>query len=118
MEEHRSSPRRRRVWIFGIVSVVLATFLTVTSVNNQRPQDPACQGLAGAGFPVTFVCDSVGSSPTSSWGKIDAADMVFPNPLFWLDVLFYTVLLWLPWLIVRGISHRIRQRRPPRQVQA
>ncbi len=111
MEQHRFSPSRRWVWLFGIGSVVLAGLLTVWSVNDQRPQDPVCQGLAGAGFPLTFICDRLGSSPTESWGKIDEADILFPNLFFLVDVLFYIVLLWLPWILVVAIIHRVRRRR-------
>jgi hypothetical protein len=110
MDKHWFLPQGRRVWMFGIVSVALAVFLTLGSVNDQRAQDPVCQGIAGAGFPVTFVCDTTGSSPTSSWGKIDEADTIFPNPFFLIDVLFYTVLLWVPWFVVLGVSHLVRRR--------
>ncbi len=117
MDDYRFFPSSRRLWFFGIVSVLLALFLTVSSLNAQRLQDPICGGVPGAGFPVTFLCDTVGSSPTGSWGKLDEADNWFPNPFFWIDVLFYTVLLWLPWFTVRRLvhlipRHRHRQRRP------
>ena len=109
MAEHRFFPRGRCLWLFGTVSVLLAVLLTIRSINDQRLQDPVCQGRAGAGFPLTFICDSVGSSPTGSWGKIDEADLVFPNLFFLGDVLFYTVLLWSAWGILLGISHWVRR---------
>ncbi len=111
MAEHRFFPCGRWLWFFGAVSVLLAVLLTIRSINDQRLQDPACQGLAGAGFPLTFICDSLGSSPTESWGKIDEADILFPNLFFLVDVLFYIVLLWLPWILVVGIIHRVRRLR-------
>jgi hypothetical protein len=110
MAEHTFFPRGRWLGLFGIVSVLLAVLLTLRSISDQRLQDPVCQGLAGAGFPLTVICDGVGSSPTGSWGKIDEADLIFPNLFFLGDVLFYTVLLWLPWLLALGISHRVRRR--------
>ncbi len=101
---------RRRVWLFGIVSVLLALGLTLHSVTEQRSQDPLCEGQLGAGFPMTFLCDTTGSSPTSSWGKIDEADYFFPTPFFWADVLFYAALLWTPWVLAHGISCWRRRR--------
>ncbi len=111
MKQHGFSPSTRWIWPFGMVSVILAVLLTVRSINDQRLHDPVCQGLAGAGFPLTFICDSLGSSPTGSWGKIDAADILFPNLFFLVDVLFYTLLLWLPLILAMGVIHRVRCRR-------
>jgi hypothetical protein len=62
---------------------------------------------------LTFVCDTLGESPTGSWGKIDKADEWFPNPFFFADVMFYTVLLWIPWFTVRGIAGSIYRRKIP-----
>jgi hypothetical protein len=92
-----------------MASALLAILLTIRSVNDQHLQDPVCQGQAGAGFPLTFVCDSVGSSPTGSWGKIDEADLIFPNLYFLGDVLFYIVLIWSMWGILLGLSHWVRR---------
>ena len=105
-------PDRYRLVSFALLTVLLAIVLTVRSLNAQRPQDPICRGIAGAGFPLTFVCDTTGESPTGSWGKIDEADRWFPNPFFFVDVLFYTVLLWIPWFTVSGIAHWIRGQIP------
>lgn len=110
VDGHWFSLSRRRVWIFGVVSVILTVLLTMRSINDQRRQDPVCQGQAGAGFPATFICDSIGSSPTGSWGRIDEADLFFPNLFFIVDVVFYTVLLWIPWFLVVGIFQRRYQR--------
>ena len=112
MPLHRFFPRGRWLWIFGIVSVLLAVLLTIWSINDQRLQDPACKGLAGAGFPLTFICDSVGSSPTGSWGKIDEADLIFPNLFFWSDVLFYSILLWSAWGVLWSMCQWVRRHRP------
>jgi hypothetical protein len=110
MENYGDRAYRYRLYSFAILTVLLAIFLTVRSLKAQRTHDPICRGIAGAGFPLTFVCDTPGESPTGSWGKIDEADRWFPNPFFLIDILFYTVLLWMPWFAVRGIARWIRHR--------
>ena len=96
--------------IFGLLSVVLAIGMTVASVNYQRPADPVCYGNLGAGFPVSFLCDATGGSPTSNWAKIDAPDWVALNPLTGLvDILFYTVLFWIAWRSVLRFSRLVRR---------
>jgi len=92
---------------------LLAICMMVISVNYPHPHDPfACSGLLGAGFPVSFICDySDGGSPLSSAGKIDSADFPFVSPQgFFVDALFYVVLLWTAGLMVFGIYHLVRRR--------
>ena len=113
MEDDGYRPYGYRFWSFAILTVLLAVVLTVRSLNAQQTHDPVCRGTAGAGFPLTFLCDTLGESPTGSWGKIDEADSWFPNPFFLVNVLFYTVLLWMPWFTVRSIAHWRHHRRIP-----
>lgn len=101
---------------YGVI-ILLAIGLTVASLRYVRPAD--CQrfcdkpeptpcpsgscrsGEQRAGFPLPVVIDSgAGSSPTSGWGKLGPEDL--PNPVTpVLDVLFYSVLLWLLWKVLR-----------------
>ncbi len=113
MKDYRNQPNHYHFWGFAILTLLLAIVLTVRSKDSQRTHDPICQGNAGAGFPLTFVCDTLGESPTGSWGKIDEADGWFPTPFFFMDVLFYLVLLWMPWFTVKGIARWIRLRQIP-----
>ncbi len=102
--------------IFGVITL-LAIGLTIASLRYVRPlncqrlcdlpeQLPcpsgACRlGEQRAGFPLPIVIDNgAGSSPTSGWGKLGPEDL--PNPLTpVLDVVFYGVLLWFIWKILR-----------------
>lgn len=99
------------------VIILLAIGLTVTSLRYVRPlncqrfcdlpeQMPCPSGScrAGeqrAGFPLPLIIDSgAGSSPTSGWGKLGPEDL--PNPVTpVLDVVFYSVLLWILWKIAQ-----------------
>jgi len=111
MEKYRLPPRGYGDSIFGIVSILLAISVTLASMYYQRPSDPFCQGRLSAGFPAAVICDASGESPLSSVGKIDWADLDSINPLgFLVDIGFYTVTLWLSWLILRRISHLVRRR--------
>jgi hypothetical protein len=94
--------------------VVAAIFAMVISTRYQYPGHPFCNGMLGAGYPALFICDDWGGgSPTSSWGKITFIDV--PNggirPLgFFIDFLFYTLLLWS--MLVAGgrlLQKRINQ---------
>jgi hypothetical protein len=102
-------------WIFALLTVLLGIALAVRSLGVQRTHDPICRGNAGAGFPLTFLCDTLGESPTESWGRIDEADRWSPNPFFLLNVLFYMAFLWIPWFIVRGNARWSRPRKSPSQ---
>jgi hypothetical protein len=106
MEEARLFPRGYRGCIFGLVAALLAMGMTFATVNYQRQVDPACEGRLSAGFPMAFVCDAAGESPTSSWGQIDWADADSIHVLgSCVDIVFYFALCWIMWLILRRISH-------------
>ena len=103
IKENRSFPYRLRGCGGEIVITLLTTFvIMVISANYQNYDDQfACNGGLGAGFPVSFLCDyASGGSPPSSWGKIDLADFPYFSPKGLLaDILFYSVILWIAWLI-------------------
>jgi hypothetical protein len=101
---------------YGVL-LLLAVGVTVLSSSFVRPLD--CRGLcdpsdgtpcpAGlcapgeqkAGLPMPFLVDSgVGSSPTNGWGILGPEDL--PNPMiFLLDVLFFGLVFWLGYTLVR-----------------
>jgi len=103
--------------ISTVVIILLATGLTVASLQYIRPMDcqRLCQepiqapcpsgscrsGEQRAGFPLPVLQDEgTGSSPTGGWGKLGPEDL--PNPVtFVLDVLVYSVLLWFVWRVIR-----------------
>jgi hypothetical protein len=71
--------------------------------------------MLGAGFPALFICDDWGGgSPTGSWGKIDFVDVVnggIRPAGFFVDFLFYIVLILVMWLVLssflqKGLNHR------------
>ena len=81
-------------WLSALLVVVIALGLTLATVYIQHPDSTLCRGLLGAGFPLPFICDASGESPTSSWGRIDWADLDSINFLGSLiDVLFYSLIL-------------------------
>ncbi len=100
-------------WRRSIVEIAITLLTTcvimVISANYQNYNDHfSCNGRLGAGFPVSFLCDygGGGGSPISSWGKIDLADF----PYFSLrgllaDILFYSAILWIAWLVRYAVSH-------------
>jgi len=112
MEKYWFFSRGYRGCIFGVVNMVLAICLMVSTVNYLRYDPFSCYGQLGAGFPVAFICDySGGGSPLSSAGKIDSADFPFLSlPGSIVDISFYHVLLWIAWLMALGISHLVRRR--------
>ncbi|HEY6072409.1 MAG TPA: hypothetical protein VIV15_03220 [Anaerolineales bacterium] len=58
--------------IAGLIAAAL-----LVSLGYEHPEDPVCERMLGAGFPVIFICDNWGGgSPTSSWGKIDYVDVL------------------------------------------
>jgi hypothetical protein len=111
--------------LYGVI-ILLAIGLTLASLRYVRPLDcqrfcdlpeqvpcPSGSCRAGeqrAGFPLPLVIDSgAGSSPTSGWGKLGPEDL--PNPVTpVLDVLFYSVLLWLLWKIIRVLLGKEKPR--------
>jgi hypothetical protein len=71
--------------------------------------------MIGAGFPFLFICDDWGGgSPTSSWGKIDFADVLnggLHTQGFLLDVLVYFTLFFAAGLLLTAIQSKIARRR-------
>jgi hypothetical protein len=111
-----------------ILITLLAIGLTIASLKYVQPANclqlcdlPAqadcpvgsCRlGEQTAGFPLPMIIDSgAGSSPTSGWGKLGPEDL--PNPLTpLLNVLFYGILLWLIWKLIRWLFRRERLGHP------
>ncbi len=103
--------RSLRILFIILISMCLAAFALVLSANYQYPENPACQGMLGGGFPLLYICDNWGGgSPTSSWGKIDYIDVmnggIIPAGLQ-VDFLFYTGLFFMAMLLMRVIYHRL-----------
>ena len=107
------------------VIIVLAIGFTMLSSQYVRPKDceslcmaePCAPGtcLSGeqrAGFPfAVFQDNNAGSSPISGWGVLGPEDI--PNPLaFVLDVLVYSVSLWLAWKASLSVIRRVRPQPP------
>ena len=110
MQENRSFPYRSRGCLVEIAVTLLTAcvILVISASYRNYGDDFSCNnGGLGTGFPVSFLCDyGTGGSPISSWGKIDLADF----PYFSLrgllaDILFYSVILWIGWLVRRAIHH-------------
>jgi hypothetical protein len=69
----------------------------------------ACRiGEQKAGWPFPVFVDAGGSSPVGGWGMLGPEDLPLPGALI-LDVLFYSLLLWLALYIL----HLIRRRALP-----
>lgn len=118
----------RRNYILVLVNSVLAIGLTVVSFQYVQPKN--CYRLCGredggpcpmgscnfgeqqAGWPVPVFIDAPGGgSPTSGWGLLGPEDLPLPIPMI-LDVLFYSVLIWLALYCIKVIqkqapSHRL-----------
>jgi hypothetical protein len=110
------------------VIILLAIGLTIASLQYVQPSNclqlcdlPAqadcpsgsCRlGEQRAGFPLPMLIDSsAGSSPTTGWGKLGPEDL--PNPFTpLLNVLFYAILLWLIWKLIRWLFGRERLGHP------
>lgn len=95
--------------------IVLGSGLAIACLQYKQPAN--CQQLCmerpcqvgkclsreqQAGFPLPVVRDEpAGSSPTSSWGKVDSADYIAFNPgAFAFNVLFYSSFLCLAWRLI------------------
>ena len=99
-----------RILLIFLAIIPLALAAMILSVNFQYPESPACAGMLGAGFPLLYICDDWGGgSPTSSWGKITPIDVVNGGviwEMFWVDLLFYTALIFAVILILRAVYRR------------
>lgn len=109
-------PRGRRRYILVVVNLLLAIGLTVLSFRYVEPKD--CYRLCGAeegmpcpaggcrfgeqkaGWPIpAFVDAPGGGSPTGGWGLLGPEDLPLGMPMI-LDVLFYSILIWLAVYII------------------
>ena len=102
-------PYHPRGFILAVLSVLLAIALMVGTVGYQRRPAPLCFGQLGAGFPLPFLCDDAGGSPLSSAGKIDSADLSNISLGVFLDIPFYSVLLWVAGYGVLWVARRLRR---------
>jgi hypothetical protein len=118
MEKHQTFPEGCIIVFTALISMLLAIIAMSASVKYfQYPSHPSClppggnANSLGAGFPVLFICDDWGGgSPTSSWRKIDYVDVINGGvqPVgFTIDFLFFTLLIWLPFLILIGLYRLI-----------
>lgn len=114
-------PRGRRRYILVVVNLLLAIGLTVLSLRYVQPKDcyrfcgeevpcPAggCRfGEQKAGWPIpAFVDAPGGGSPVFGWGLIGPEDLPLAIPMI-LDVLFYSILVWLAVFIIGLIQSQI-----------
>ena len=115
MKESQLFQQGLRGCFINLLSIVLAIGAMAISANYHYPQHAACHGMLGAGFPVLFICDDWGGgSPTGSWNKIDFVDVVNGGIRpggFFVDFLFYILLILIIWLVIssflhKGVNHR------------
>jgi hypothetical protein len=93
-----------------ILIILMSVGLTIASLRYKQP--PHCETLCTgtqtcqpgqckfgeqrAGFPLMFVQDAEGGSPTSGWGNVGLEDYAYANiGAFTLNVAFYSLTLWL-----------------------
>jgi len=114
-------PLGRRRYILVIVNL-LAIGLTVLSFLYVQPKDcyrfcggeqlpcptGSCRfGEQKAGWPIpVFVDYPGGGSPTGGWGMLGPEDPPIPMPMI-LDVLFYSILVWLAVFIIGLIQRQM-----------
>jgi hypothetical protein len=112
----------RQGCIIGVLNALLAIGLTVISFRYIQPKDcyrawagsegvPYPAGACGfggqkAGWPLpAFVDTPGGGSPTSGWGLLGPEDPPDFVPLL-LDVLFYSLIVWLALYIIQFVRRR------------
>jgi len=85
----------------GITWLAVLILLVISAGYRNYDDLFACDGGLGVGFPVSYMCDyGAGGSPISSWGKIDLSDFPYFSPRgLRTDVLFYSGIFWLGWLL-------------------
>lgn len=101
-----------RYLIFGLVILICSVCLACSSgIAYQHKADRNYGRQLSGGFPLTFVHDATGSSPTGSWGKIDEADFIerLEERPFLIDVLFYALIFWMGWFLVNGLRRLLRR---------
>jgi len=112
----------RQGCIIGILNALLAIGLTVLSFRYVQPKDcyRAWGGSEGIPYPAgacsfgkqkggwpwpAFVDSPGGGSPTSGWGLLGPEDPPDFVPLL-LDVLFYSLIVWLALYIIQFVRRR------------
>jgi hypothetical protein len=99
-KEYQLLSRGLRGLLLDLLQISLAVGLTLATINYQHPSKLFCGGDLGAGFPAAFLCDALGESPISNWGKISWTDI--PNVLGgYLDILFFAAILSAISLVAR-----------------
>ena len=110
MNENQPFQQGSRGCIISMLIIVLAVIALAFSTSYQFPQHLSCQGMLGAGFPLLFICDDWGgSSPTSSWGKIDLVDVANGGiqPIgFFIDFIFYILVSLIVWVTISGFLRK------------
>jgi hypothetical protein len=111
IQEYRLFSRGLGGYIFDLLSMLLAIFLMVATINFQHTSELLCDGRLSAGFPFAFICDASGESPLSSVGKIDWADLDSLNLVgSYLDILFYLALVWIARRAMNSLLQRAGRR--------
>lgn len=114
-DEVRLFSRGIRGLVLDLGHVSLAAALTFTTFSIQHASDPICGGGLGAGFPASFLCDALGSSPTDDWGKISWTEDM-PNPIgLPIDLLFFAALIWVISVVATKVVEQARSRTHLRQ---
>jgi hypothetical protein len=110
MSENQSFQQGFRGCIISLLIMVLAGIALSVSTNYQYPQHRSCHGMLGGGFPLLFICDDWGgSSPTSSWGKIDLVDVANGGiqPIgFFIDFVFYILISLIACSAISGFLQK------------
>jgi hypothetical protein len=123
MKTLSSDPSRRYGCIIRVMNALLAVVLTILSFQYIEPKNcyrtcgeslegKPCStggcpiGKQKAGWPLPAFIDAPGGgSPTGGWGLLGPEDIPSFLPLI-LDVLFYSVLLWLTFSIVQLVRRQ------------
>ena len=121
----RSLPTTLKVLLISPIAAIGLTVLSTTVYKQPwdcEDHSPRCAtefcngtcefGVQTAGFPFTALRDTFGSSPTSGFGKIDGSDWVNGgdddlSEGFFLNTLFYFVILLLAWYIGKQLKARL-----------
>ncbi|MBD1875074.1 hypothetical protein H6F75_16435 [Nodosilinea sp. FACHB-131] len=98
--------------------ILMSVGLTIASLRYKQPAHcktictdaQSCQigqcmfGEQKAGFPLPFVQDAEGGSPTSGWGRVGPEDYFYADlGAFALNVAFYSLTLWLFQRLLKGL---------------
>ncbi|MBD2054681.1 hypothetical protein H6F88_01320 [Oculatella sp. FACHB-28] len=121
----RSNPFARRVTLIAL-TILTGIGLTLASLRYKQPaicqelctgaqpcQVGQCKfGEQRAGFPIPFVRDAEGGSPTSGWGKVGAEDYFYADLRgFALNVAAYSLALGLFQRLVGWLLRSLQGRR-------